>query len=568
MILSLKLRHWKSHESSDLTFGKGTNLIIGPMGSGKTAIMDAICFALYGTFPALKSRKIKLDEVVMQRPAKFSKAEVSLEFAVGDKTFVVSRAISDGASEAFLRDKLGSLLEGPQSQRVTETVEKLLKVDYELFTRSIYSEQNRIDYFIALGKGERKKQVDELLGIDKFEEARSTAATVTNRLKSLKAELDSRLRQQDAQKTASEITVLRSELAGLEAKKNGVAASLRELEKHAAEATRGLSQLEEKERGYNDFEREKARSEALAKQHSASRDRKAAALSRKITRAELAEKPALEKRASELKKSLQELRQLEGQVNAFREQAESAKRDAAALQGVAVSRQAQQELVDKLLKQRDEARKTLSEAESASARASAQLDSLRRQDAELSAQASEATGLRQKTALLSDSEKSLETTRSDSDQLRGLVASLNAASEQFGSALQSLSTESASCPVCDSPLPSDKKARLSHEKTASLDKTRVELKDAQQKLAESEKKEKQLESDVSQALALKQKLSSAEKSEEKLKEVRQSIASAESQARELSEKLSKTEGGLNSSETAVDEARSLLEKAVRREQLS
>ncbi|NYZ75323.1 SMC family ATPase, partial [Candidatus Micrarchaeota archaeon] len=506
MILSLKLRHWKSHESSDLTFGKGTNLIIGPMGSGKTAIMDAICFALYGTFPALKSRKIKLDEVVMQRPAKFSKAEVSLEFAVGDKTFVVNRTISSGASEAFLRDKTGSLLEGPQSQRVTETVEKLLKVDYELFTRSIYSEQNRIDYFIALGKGERKKQVDELLGIDKFEEARSTAATVTNRLKSLKAELDSRLRQQDAQKTASEITVLRGELAGLEAKKNGVAASLRELGKKAAEATRELSQLEEKERGYNDFEREKARSEALAKQHSASRDRKAAVLSRKITRAELAEKPALEKRASELKKSLQELRQLEGQVNAFREQTESAKRDAAALQGVAVSRQAQQELLDKLLKQRDEARKTLSEAESASARATAQLDSLRRQDAELSAQASEATELRQKTALLSDSEKSLETTRSDSNQLRELVASLNAASEQFESALQSLSTESASCPVCDSPLPSDKKTRLSHEKTASLDKTRVELKDAQQKLGESEKKEKQLESEVSQALALKQKL--------------------------------------------------------------
>ncbi|MEW5955358.1 MAG: SMC family ATPase [Candidatus Micrarchaeota archaeon] len=568
MILSLKLRHWKSHESSELSFGKGTNLIIGAMGSGKTSIMDAVCFALYGTFPALKSRKVRLEDVVMQRPAKFSKAEVAMEFAVGDKAFVVSRSISGGASDAFLRDKTGSLLEGPQSQRVTEAVERLLRVDYELFTRSIYSEQNRIDYFIALGKGERKKQVDELLGIDKFEDARSTAATVTNRLKARKVELDSRLRQQDAQKIASEITVLRSELAGLEAKKNGAAASLRELEKKAAEAAGELSQTEEKERKYNDFEREKARAEALAKQHSASRDKRAAALSRKITRAELAEKTVVEKRVSEFKKALQELRQVEGQVKALREQAESAKRDSAALQDVIVSKRTQQELLDKLLKKRDEARKTLSEADSAAARAAAQLDSLRRQEADLLAQASETSGLRQKLTLLSDAENLLATARSDSNHLRELVASLNASSEQFESALQSLSTESASCPVCDSPLPAEKKARLSHEKTAALDKTRAEFDGARKRLAEAEEREKQLESDVSQALALKQRLSLAETAEEKRGGVRKSIASAESQARELSDKLSEAESGLKSAETSVDEARLLLEKAERREQLA
>ena len=568
MILSLKLRHWKSHDSSDLSFGKGTNLIIGQMGSGKTSVMDAICFALYGTFPALKSRKVKLDEVVMQRPAKFSKAEVTLEFAVGDKAFVVTRSISGGASEAFLRDKTGALLEGPQSQRVTESVEKLLKVDYELFTRSIYSEQNKIDYFIALGKGERKKQVDELLGIDKFEQARSTAGTVVNRLKTHKAELDSRLRQQDSQKIASEITVLRSELNETEAKKKDAASSLVELEKKSAEASRDLSRLDEKERKYNELEREKARAEALAKQHSASRDKKAAALSRKISRGELAEKPLLEKRVSELKAALQELRELEGNVKALREQAESAKKDASVLEEVTVSRQAQQRVLDESVKQRDAARKALSEAESAFARTSVNLDSLRRQDAELSAQASELAVLNQKLASLSGAEKSLEATRSESGQLRERAASLNASVEQLEAALQSLSTESASCPVCDSPLPSEKKSHLSHEKTSSLEKTRAELKDAQKRLAESEGKEKQFASEVSQAAALAQKQEAARNADEKRKEVLRAVASAESQAREASETLSKARPALKSDENSADEARSLLEKAVRKEQLA
>ena len=59
-------------------------------------------------------------------------------------------------------------------------------VDYDLFTRAIYSEQNKLDYFITIGKGERKKVLDELLGIDRFEQARSSAGTLVARLRDTK----------------------------------------------------------------------------------------------------------------------------------------------------------------------------------------------------------------------------------------------------------------------------------------------------------------------------------------------------------------------------------------------
>jgi len=162
-----------------LRFGKGSNLLVGPMGAGKTSALDAICFALFGTFPALKSRAVRLEEVVMARPKKKDRAEVEMVFDAAGQTYSVSRTIgARGGSDALL--KVGGRTIDAQSQRVTEAVEKLLGINYELFTRAIYSEQNKIDYFIALGKGERKKQVDELLGIDRFEAARAGAATALN----------------------------------------------------------------------------------------------------------------------------------------------------------------------------------------------------------------------------------------------------------------------------------------------------------------------------------------------------------------------------------------------------
>ena len=70
MITKLVLDNWRSHEHSEFEFENGTNVLVGAMGSGKTSAMDDICFALFGTFPALQARKLKLDQVIMSRPLK------------------------------------------------------------------------------------------------------------------------------------------------------------------------------------------------------------------------------------------------------------------------------------------------------------------------------------------------------------------------------------------------------------------------------------------------------------------------------------------------------------------
>ncbi|MEM7825906.1 MAG: hypothetical protein QW412_03555, partial [Candidatus Aenigmatarchaeota archaeon] len=94
-------------------------------------------------------------------------AEVEVFFETNGKLYSVKRIIEKGKRTSYseLREE-GKLIEAPNSQRVTETVEKILKIDYELFTRAIYSEQNALDYFLTIPKGQRMKKIDELLMIN------------------------------------------------------------------------------------------------------------------------------------------------------------------------------------------------------------------------------------------------------------------------------------------------------------------------------------------------------------------------------------------------------------------
>lgn len=183
MITKLRLKNWKSHENSELEFSAGTNGLVGIVGSGKTSILDAICFALFGTFPKLQLKKLKIEDTIMKKPEVKNSAEVELAFELDGKKFAVKRMIERDKGTSYCEFKEdGRIIESPSTKNVTAAVERALKVNYELFSKAIYSEQNSIDYFLTLGKGQRMAKIDELLMIDRFEEARANAVKLANRI--------------------------------------------------------------------------------------------------------------------------------------------------------------------------------------------------------------------------------------------------------------------------------------------------------------------------------------------------------------------------------------------------
>lgn len=182
MIRSIRLINWRSHSNSFLQFKKGTNLLIGSMGSGKSSVLDGVSFALFGTFPMLERRRVKLADIVK---AEEQYSETILEIVWEGQEYKIMRKIvkkREGANTEAKIAKNGKLID-EGSEIVTNYVENLLNVNYDLFTRAIYSEQNNIDYFLSIDPRRRKEEIDRLLGLDRFETVRANTTNVLNRVR-------------------------------------------------------------------------------------------------------------------------------------------------------------------------------------------------------------------------------------------------------------------------------------------------------------------------------------------------------------------------------------------------
>ena len=93
MIKSIEMKNWKTHKDTRLDFSKGTNILLGQMGAGKSSVMDAISFALFGTYPAIQHRRVAVEEIIMNRPEQKQRASVKLDFEADGVQYSVERVL-------------------------------------------------------------------------------------------------------------------------------------------------------------------------------------------------------------------------------------------------------------------------------------------------------------------------------------------------------------------------------------------------------------------------------------------------------------------------------------------
>lgn len=304
MIKKVVLENWKTHQNSEFEFGKGTNVIIGKVGSGKSSIMDAISYCLFGTFPALNNKRISTEETIMNRPNKMEQAKLKMEFSYNNKEYRLERTIKrQGTNEAmlYLNNKL---IAGPKTSDVNRTVENEMEITFELFSRAVYSEQNQMDYFLRMNPGQRKEKFDELLELDKYEKARSNAVTATNRIKQS---------IQDKQKFLAEIKA--------EERKEG----LKEMEKRKHEKQNRTIELQktkkETEQAVKTFEEETKKLQNKQKEH------------RQLSELLLKAKARIEETEKEIHKTEKQLqgkegKQIEQEIKQAKQDAEKNKKQA------------------------------------------------------------------------------------------------------------------------------------------------------------------------------------------------------------------------------------------------
>ncbi len=349
MIDSIELKNWKTHKDTNLKFSKGTNILLGQMGAGKSSIMDAISFALFGTYPAIQHRRVAVSEIIMNRPEQQKQASVRLSFGVDGATYEVQRNLELNGSNKASISKNGTYLQS-QPQRVNEEVERILKVDYDLFSRAVYAEQNQLTYFLELRPAERKKQIDELLGLDRFAAAQENAGSLINRIKDMVAESEKTAETFDIKKLREQQKAMSDELEELRKKAKELESELKSYEKKRDESEKELKTAKDRYAKKTKLVKEIA--ELKSKLDFVDKE------IQKIREKGIGERKELEKKAIALKSDL------ETKNKAEREAAESEKKALQQLAGLeADKRGIGKELEDKekLLKER--AKKGKKEAE-------------------------------------------------------------------------------------------------------------------------------------------------------------------------------------------------------------
>lgn len=165
MILQrLTLKHFKQYENLDLDFKEGLTGIVGRNGAGKSTVFEGVLVCLFGD--------IRGDKKLIRSSWTQEKTAVSLAlyFEVQNKTYKVVREYRGKTltHQAHLYDhKDVSLATG--ATPVTREVEKLIGMDKDAFTRSIFSGQKELGEISNTRGEERRKMVRKMVGLDKLD---------------------------------------------------------------------------------------------------------------------------------------------------------------------------------------------------------------------------------------------------------------------------------------------------------------------------------------------------------------------------------------------------------------
>lgn len=247
MIDAIELKNWRSHEKTRLSLQSGVNGLVGDMGAGKSSVLEALTYGLYGTLPAVKSRKINLDDLIRRHPTEQDQATVAVEFTIEQTQYRVERTLvrGKGTDKSTLRED-GTLIVGDQTSEVTEAVTELLGIGFDLFTTIVYAEQNQMDFFLDLAPSDRREMIDDLLHLDRFEDARSNLVTLRN---TIKQEYSAKKQQLSDEKDAydqEEKQTLQEEIETIESTIEEKNEQRQEYKKRTEEIKERLDELETK----------------------------------------------------------------------------------------------------------------------------------------------------------------------------------------------------------------------------------------------------------------------------------------------------------------------------------
>ncbi|WP_026540178.1 AAA family ATPase [Paenarthrobacter nicotinovorans] len=169
------------HIDFDQLSAQGLFLLNGATGAGKTSILDAICFALYGSVPGARQEGKRLRS---DHAAPGAEPRVVCEFSARGRRFEVTRSpawdrpsargrngFTTQQAKTLLRERVKGTWEEKSSRNdeVGAELSDVLGMDREQFTRVVMLPQGDFAAFLRSKAGDRLELLQKLFGTQRFE---------------------------------------------------------------------------------------------------------------------------------------------------------------------------------------------------------------------------------------------------------------------------------------------------------------------------------------------------------------------------------------------------------------
>ena len=189
--LQLTLKNFLSYREATLDFrGLHTACICGANGAGKSSLLEAITWAIWG------GSRTSTEDNIINAGAK--NARVDFEFISNNQTYRIIRNRPRGRSgslEFQIKTESGDFrsLTAKGIRATQQQIISYLKLDYDTFINSAYLRQGRADEFMLRRPNERKQVLADLLKLNQYEELASQAKDLSKQFKGQAEQLEQSL---------------------------------------------------------------------------------------------------------------------------------------------------------------------------------------------------------------------------------------------------------------------------------------------------------------------------------------------------------------------------------------
>ena len=143
---------------AEIDFQAGLNTIKAANGSGKSSILDALTFVLFGK----PYRDIKLSELV--NTANGKGLEVTCEFKIGTDTYMIRRGLKPAIFEIYKNGKEMDMLSTKKLNQ--DEIDKLLGINLRLFKNIVAVAVTNNKPFLSLPIGDKRALIENIFNID------------------------------------------------------------------------------------------------------------------------------------------------------------------------------------------------------------------------------------------------------------------------------------------------------------------------------------------------------------------------------------------------------------------